>query len=384
MFNRGTFTFFAFLIMFVFSTLVISFYPAYSVFIRALSLILFSINILLFIIHFPEIQKHKTLLLLAMFASLFPFATVTSGLYSGQRFIDNMASTIHIYNLIFFIVLSTSLYLSNKQIKCLLLIPVLGLIFFISYYHVVDFIMSPFLWPPNDIAKSYFYMLISLILWHYFRGSNKCWIVFLLIVMFVLSYRIECRSTLLATAFFSLLCCFDYWIKRPLIYKSIMNGLLIGGIVFAAIYVYLYLNFFRADLSWVFHQPGKGVFSGRETIWLELFKGLGQHPLLGMGRESLAWSVIWNTGDTHNSFMYLLCLFGCPLFVIIIILINKTLTYFQSILEQDVISRRALYAFFSMLFMGFFESNVVTTPFITFTFFMFFIINSRRCNMEKI
>ena len=253
-----------------------------------------------------------------------------------------------------------------------------------SYYHIIDFIVSPFLWPPNDIAKSYFYMLMCLILWHYVCRSNKFWILFWIIAMLILSYRIQCRSTLLATACFSLLCCFDYWVKRPLMYRSIMNGLIIGSIVFSAIYIYLYSSFFHMDLSWAFHQPGKGVFSGRETIWAELFTGLKQHPLLGMGREALAWSVTWNTGDTHNSSMYILCLFGVPLFFSIIIFINKTLSYFQSTLEKDSVSRMALYAFLSMLLMGFFETNVVTTPFITFTFFMFFIINSRKFNMEKI
>lgn len=384
MFRRNTFAFLAFYIIFLFSTAVISFYPAYTIFIRALSLIIFTMNTLLFILYFPEIQKHRNLFLLTLVACLFPLATVTAGVYQEQHFVDNMASAIHIYNLIFFVILSSSVNFSNRQIKWLLFIPVIGLIFLMSYYHIIDFIVAPFLWPPNDIAKSYFYMLMSLILWHYFCGSNKLWIFLWIIAMFILSYRIQCRSTLLATICFSLLCCFDFWIKRPLIYRSIMNVLIIGSIVFAAIYVYLYLNFFRMDLSWAFHQAGKGIFSGRETIWIELFTGLKQHPLLGMGREALAWSVTWNTGDTHNSSMYILCLFGVPLFLTIIILINKTLSYFQLTLEKDIVSRRALYAFLSMLLMGFFESNVVTTPFITFTFFMFFIINSRRLNMEKI
>ncbi|MBR4682668.1 MAG: hypothetical protein IKP06_05155 [Elusimicrobiaceae bacterium] len=384
MFTRNALTMFALSVMFIFSTAVISFYSAHEVLIRALSLILLAMNVLLFIVNYREIQKHKILFLLMLVACFFPFATVAAGFYESQRFIDNMASAIHMYNVILFIGISPAIYLSDRQIKFLLLIPVIGLIWLVAYYHTFEFAFLPFFWPPNDLAKAYFYMFMCLILWHYLRGSNRGWMFLWFTVSFILSYKIECRSTLMAGIFFALLCCCDRWFKRPLLYKSLMNGLLVGGIVFAAMYVYLYLSFFRMDLSWAFHQAGKGVFSGRETIWLELFRGLQQHPFLGLGREALAWSVTWNTGDTHNSSMYVLCLFGIPVFVICLFLFNKAFSCFQEVIEKDIVSRRAFDAFLSMLLLGFFESNVVTTPFMVFTFFMFFIINSRYKSRSKV
>lgn len=382
MLNKKFVSFLALLVMFVFSTVVISFYPAYTLFIRSLSLILFFMNCVLLIVNLPDIYRHKILLLLALLACIFPFFTLSLGFYREQYFLDNMASVMHIYNLILFIILTPSICLPDKYIKVLLFIPVIGLIFLISYYHIFDFIVSPYFWPPNDVVKSYFYMFICLILWNSISKSSNFWTFLWLIVLFVLSYRIECRSGLLATVCFVLLCVFDCWITNPFIYRSILNGLVIGSIVFAATYVYLYLNFFRMDLSWAFQEAGKGVFSGRERIWLELFAGLKEHPILGIGREGLVWSVSWNTGDTHNSAMYVLCLFGMPVAIILLTMLNRVFSYFKLILQKDIVSRRALYAFFSMLVMGFFESNVVTTPFVIFTFFMLFIINSRNRNYK--
>ncbi len=368
----------SFIIIFLLMGLTTASMSSYSIFEllgHFLPILIFFICGLLCLINLKNITKPSLIILLLAF--LLILFTLGRSLSAGFAIKDNLASAVHIYNVLLMLTLAPALSFSKKQLSYICMLALFGLIFLASYYRVFSFVRIPMFFAPNNLAQNYFYLFIYVMLFGTLWRWNKKFIWILWALVFYIIYQIECRSVLLGLLVIAYGLLSEKISFAPTKYSIFMNGLILGNLLFVFLYLFLFSNFFVLDLSTLFNEPGKGLFSGRQLIWQMLITAFYEHPFVGTGRENILF------GSPHNSMLYILILFGINMFILFVGFLNHIFKKISSGTLNNLLGNRAFFAFLGALLVGFFEPNVITPPYSFATFLLFIFINSGKQFFSK-
>lgn len=130
-------------------------------------------------------------------------------------------------------------------------------------------------------------------------SKSEIWrhiIVFgLLILSLIVVEKFGCRSAMLFFACYGILMFFSKkLLKNGEVVRKLCTTFLIISFVFPILYIFLY------GLIGNFDIIGKGFFSGRERVWLEVYKQIKLSPLFGSGTKFIIDYGSGITESAHN------------------------------------------------------------------------------------
>ncbi|MCR4892654.1 MAG: O-antigen ligase family protein [Lachnospiraceae bacterium] len=184
---------------------------------------------------------------------------------------------------------------------------------------------------------------------------------------FLLAFCYQSRSSVLTILVFGLI-----WLLLPRMKGSkLWHGLLLasltaGSILFTAFYIFL--DFANVQFRFL----NKNFLSGREQIWVELWKAFSNQILTGIGSSYEIKSFF--IFEVHNGLFDILVVHGLVVFLLIFYLLIKRLWAFRTIRFEFYPDRRlALAGICALLFASFFENGFIVPPY-SMAFFALFLL----------
>ena len=206
-------------------------------------------------------------------------------------------------------------------------------------------------WNPNSMAIICFqsYMIFFATL----KTNNSIvrFIFYLLTIIYIsLLSMSDSRSAMICIVFAVLICLKTDYLVKVLNKKGLLIVFLIIPLVIA-LSVIILSNFEVVDIldQWSIDTFSKGIFNGRDIIWLDGFKQFAQKPLLGHGYI--------NSGYWHNSAVACLYSYGLVGYIIYITLFYKILNSGADYLEDEIV-RKSILAFLILNFQQSFENTL--------------------------
>ena len=243
--------------------------------------------------------------------------------------------------------------ISRDTLKILLLIFGLYWLYSLTQnYYVLGY-------NPNGAACIVFYLcmiLISLSNAVFNNYKIKRIVNILIIITTIINiYKYNCRNitiVLIGLGIISLVNLVKFFNnnKKRLV-NTIFLLITIGSLLITKAYIFLFQHGMSINLSF-FRQ--KDFFSGREIIWINLYNGLRNNILFGIGTKS-----IWfpNNG-AHNYMLNVLSLFGVPHFLVFMFLIYNYLKKLFKV-KFDVNNIFCFMSILSLFVTEFFEASLV-------------------------
>lgn len=154
---------------------------------------------------------------------------------------------------------------------------------------------------------AFMFMLLSLSRKKWIRRFK--WILALICIWGC--YNVRARMALFTLIIFLLMNLFIE--KFPKIKNGTVKVFLIGSIILEIVFPFLYLWMYKSGIGSkivMFGLAEKGLYSGRESIWLNAFKEMDNLPsvLFGIGSEHDFWK--GNVLNMHNNAMNLIVVIG--------------------------------------------------------------------------
>lgn len=201
---------------------------------------------------------------------------------------------------------------------------------------------------PNGIAI--FIFLTTIIIKSYLDEHKTKIIKIGSILLYTISlyciYLTNCRTALIALLLYLLMNYIPVLNRIIAKYKKILLCILIiVGIVFPVIYVNMYINKESFEIPFM----EKGLYTGRESLWYNMFEALGKENygyMFGLGTSYYTHVGIIN--NFHNWYMGVLYTFGIPIFL----MYYYYLIYFVSKIRK----REILYGLIAIFIIGFTET----------------------------
>lgn len=307
----------------------------------SISFILFSANIILLVLHLPLIISKK--INLFFFNVILFIVMLLNSIISNS----NLGSSIVLFNVVIMIVIFRFFSFKEKSIK---IISMVMLVYFLFYCFLQ---MEPF----NTNTKGYIILLTYIYSTFYLSTLKFKRIIIALITCFAF-YAIQLtdsRGALLGLVLFILLA----FLIPPKVWGNkkgvgLLNVFLtIGSLIFVYTYIHLWENRFSISLDFT----DKPLFTGREAIWTELFYSFKEHPIVGLGSN---YDIVsYGNLNVHNSMFNILVIYGTPVLLLVLLLIWKSLINLSNEIINKNFVRIAVSGFYSILLVGFFETNLL-------------------------
>jgi len=184
--------------------------------------------------------------------------------------------------------------------------------------------------------------------------KNKFLFILLLIITLITIYNFKARGSLIAVlVYFCLIILPKKIFKTKMIY-ALLILIIILGTFFPIIYLKLYESGVNLEIF------GKSLYTGRETIWLEMFLKFKEDPfsvIFGLGSKTSLSSEYFIS--THNSYFQLILNFGIIGYVIFWIYLFYVLkSLIKNVSNYNIL--KCIFAFISfILILGFVESTIL-------------------------
>lgn len=168
------------------------------------------------------------------------------------------------------------------------------------------------------------------------KGIKYLLLLLLLLLVTVLSMMMiwfsRCRSALLAASFFFILL-----LLKKINFKKWLIFIIMFGLAFPVLYVWLYNMIGNVEIL------GKSLFSGRQEVWIEVWKQIKMSPIIGTGTT---YQIEWNgniTDSSHNTYLGFWKTLGIvPLFSFVYFLIKGSSIIVYE--KKNIVARKAFLA----------------------------------------
>lgn len=200
-------------------------------------------------------------------------------------------------------------------------------------------------------------ILISFLLYKNISHSRTCFICGVLMLTF---------AWFIPSKIFS--CKLIYWI----------TGLLctLGSLILTKVYIYLY----NANIAINSAFSSKHFFSGRELIWIEVWKELDKHWFTGIGSQYNMTSLINGGFNVHNSILNFLAVYGLVVFILILgIMFYKFKDMYNKIyFKTKNLSYIGMCCIFILFIHAFAETTLISSMFYGPILTLFCLVNSEE------
>lgn len=140
--------------------------------------------------------------------------------------------------------------------------------------------------------------------------------VLVMAICVVQMWESDCRTAILVSLGLILASIF---IKRPPTSSWPLHVLMIGGLIFPLVYVYI------SSISPYISFMGKNLFSQRDEIWGEIFRQLNDINHFVFGGVYVSW---WHL-SYHNSFLTLVAEYGILVYILLWVSLMVTFSYMK-------------------------------------------------------
>ena len=225
---------------------------------------------------------------------------------------------------------------------------------------------------PNTIGQVIYICTMYVVM---YISTKKHYIIVTLCVLMIAYNGIllsKSRGVLLAFVLFIVLA---FLIPKKIFYNRkfyvlLTLGLTIGSVIFCAVYV----GMWQDGITFEVMNSSKNLYSGRQNIWLELFLLIKENLIFGVGSGYKLSS--FSMFNAHNSMINLLAVYGAPTFFFAIYLINLRVIESYKNLKEFRQHKIVISAFYSFLFLAFFETNLLWEPVAFQGIFLLILANS--------
>ena len=220
---------------------------------------------------------------------------------------------------------------------------------------------------PNTVALVY--LTIGIYITLIFEPKLRVFQLLNLLLIVFGEYMIwitESRTCFIAFLVYFILRYFSSFIlKNKYLLFVLVFILTAGSLVYVKIYVEMAQTGYSPELLeiLVLDSPGKGLFSGRESIWYECLELFNRNPWFGTGSKINLQS--FDSVNLHNSFLDFFVVYGFVVGSLIIYLIIKIIMDIHSYMYDPKI-RKCTIAFFTFLIVAYSETNIAVMPFMSF------------------
>lgn len=187
------------------------------------------------------------------------------------------------------------------------------------------------------------------------------------------------RSSLLALLFFTLLMSIPQRCWRNLFfYRGICVFLTVGSLFFVWGYTLLW-KLIPGNQTVILN---KGLFSGRERIWDELWRMFETHIVTGIGTRVELQS--WPTLNVHNAMYHILVIHGVIVFLLVLIYTIKKMFLMQEKIVGVRYRQYALFGIFAVYLESFTDSDLIWFFQMLIWTFLLVIVNSEPEEIGKL
>lgn len=233
-----------------------------------------------------------------------------------------------------------------------------NVIIIMSIFWVLYFFTSKKGYNPNTLGQVTYILMIYVVI---FLSSKKFKIITIPVAIILSCTTIiesKSRGSLLAFILFVML---YYLVPRKLlkskfIYYGLCLGLTIGSIIFTIVYVHLW----KEGIAFKTLDSTKSLYSGRQSIWYELFGMIKAHPFWGVGSHYKLTA--FSSFNCHNSMLNIVSVYGIPIFIYYLYLFFNIFSKIRKNIVDSKIVKIAMAGFFGFLFLAFFETNLLWEP----------------------
>lgn len=228
---------------------------------------------------------------------------------------------------------------------------------------------------PNLTSMIVFYVFVAILM--YFKDEKnflvKIFYFILLCYLFYLVYQTDCRTTLFMLVF--LIVSF-FLTSRNKILSSFMKKkiITIATLAFPLLFGLLYVYFSNLPEYRDIELLGKPLFSGRETLFVDLYKTLSENPIIGLcGRYKFA--------NAHNGMLTILLNTG---FIGLILYIIYTYRSLRSLSNTIIKPNDVLYliAIIAVYISSSGESAMLVAGNLFYVYFMYLLVATRRNTIQ--
>lgn len=198
----------------------------------------------------------------------------------------------------------------------------------------------------------------NLVLWHLARGA------FLALALFLFFYYIAPKK---------------WWASKGL-YRFLSCFVCLGSLLFVFLYVAMAQTGFNMEMPFFY----KSLFSGREKIWMEVFRIFQTMPVTGIGSGYHLESFF--EYNMHNVMYDILIVYGIPVFIGSIILIIGRLFAAQKFIAGDRMRICAASGLFAIFLESFIDMDLMWANYSPVLLFLLLVIFSGKghgCEYEK-
>lgn len=283
----------------------------------------------------------------------------------------------------FLLILQISSYIKINK-KTMLLLLIIDLLFWM-YSLTIDYEFYNI--NTNNAASSVFYLCVIIINLMWIIINNKFYrkigILFIIIITLLNIIKYDCRNIMLVLSLLLLLVLFDltkFFKKSNTLKRNLFWFIItIGSLIMTIIYIFLYKNNYYLNLSFI---STKSFYSGRESIWLNLYDIFKKHIVFGIGSKS----IYFPRQGAHNYMLSVLTLFGLPHFIVFI---SNIYSYVSNLFSNKINNKNylCLMSIMCLFFTEFFEASFIDgsklyTLFILSVLFFSVIIKERDDEYE--
>lgn len=200
------------------------------------------------------------------------------------------------------------------------------------------------------------------------KGYEKAskWMLLIYVWMFAWGYNIiawyRARCALLGLIVFFVLTALPRKIwNRKWLYALLSLGMTFGPIAFSWLYIKL------SEMSDVFtiRLFYKDAISGRNEVWMELWKAFSEKPLTGIG-SSYVMDIEWLGGmfEVHSGMLDILFVHGIFVFLVVSVLMVQRLFRLREKATQSAEGKFVMAAAMAILASSFLENFFIVPPFL--------------------
>lgn len=192
----------------------------------------------------------------------------------------------------------------------------------------------------------------NLVLWHLARGA------FLALFLFLFFYYIAPKK----------------WWESKALYRFLSCFVCLGSLLFVFLYVSMAQTGFNMEMPFFY----KSLFSGREKIWMEVFRIFQKMPLTGIGSGYELESFF--EYNMHNAMYDILIVYGIPVFIGSIVLIIGRLFAAQKYIRKDSLRICAASGLFAIFLESFIDMDLMWANYSPVVLFLLLVIFSAEGN----
>lgn len=282
-----------------------------------------------------------------------------------------IGSIIQMINLLLILIIipNTKFHINLKQILKVI-IPIFIILFIIIPKKHLN---------PNFVGYIFLCCyIIFVILFELNRKENFFLLIIYSLIMLMLIHMYECRTAMLGLILFIIILKLPLKIYKNNRVKKILPYILIfSGFVFAILYILLWKVGFNLNLRFI---ADKGIFSGRNRIWLELLPLILKNPIFGLGSNYQLAS--HSEFALHNTVFMVTATFGIPSMIILFINTKKIIQKIYNTINSKNLLKLSIASLSTLFLVDIFESYIYWSNF-NYFFFIIMILIFNNDMLEK-